>query len=243
MKNGSVGSGRDSDRSVKSQVLFFGALWGIAEGTLGFALHALPRIVPLPNLAGAVMFPVALLVMIAAIRTTGRPAAALGAAVVAASIKASTAALPAVPLLFVRNPVMAILAEGAIVSVAASYWMGSARAVGIAAGMRSMPERTVASVAGWALAVSVGWRVLFLGMNFLLGIGDGILARPASAVTRFLVLESLWNAGLIVASVIALGRLRSIDATTRFQRYPLYPVAAPIALLFAIGLQWGSVFL
>jgi hypothetical protein len=225
--------------TLQSTVLFFGALWGIVEATLGFALHALPRVMPIPNLAGAVMFPVALLVMVAAIRATGRPAAAMGAAIVAASIKASSVALPMVPFLFVRNPVMAILAEGGIVTIAAMVWVRTPRSV------QRYPAM-IATVAGWALAVSLGWRALFLGMNLVLGITNGILARPVEMIAQFLVVESLWNAGVILlGGLLVAARVSSFFEHYRETRkigivsFSGYRVYSVLAILMAVAAEWG----
>ncbi len=226
----------DARQTLQTTVLFFGALWGITEATLGFALHALPRVVPIPNLAGAVMFPVALFLMVTAIRATGRPAAALGAAVVAASIKASSAALPMVPFLFVRNPVMAILAEGAIVTVAAMLWTGR---------LQGTWTRGTADVAGWALAISAAWRVFFLGMNLALGITNGILARPIGMIAQFLVVESLWNAGVILLGVLVVERvLGNAERASQTRRSwiiprPGYRRHAILTVLVALAAEWS----
>ena len=58
----------DKKKALKlaAQIVFFGALWGITEATLGFLLHFLP-----PTIAGIVMFPIAVLILVKAYKATG----------------------------------------------------------------------------------------------------------------------------------------------------------------------------
>lgn len=206
-------------------ILTLGAFWGFAEATLGFALHTLPRILPVPNLAGAVMFPIALIFMVQAIEATRRPSAALAVAAVAAAIKASSLALPMVRFAFVRSPVLAILAEGAIVTAAAAAGLvpfsriaeriGSTRRTGTRVGpaeplgfdLRTL--RILLAVAASALVISVAWRGAFLGLNAVLGITGGIMSKPPAVLLGFVTVDSLWNAGVIAVVVAggAVGRL------------------------------------
>lgn len=185
-------------RRTLATIVGFGAMWGFAEATVGFLLHALPRLFAMPNMAGAIMFPLALLFMIGAIRATGRPSAAIGAATVAAAIKASSVALPMVRFVFVRNPSLAILAEGAVVTIAA--------AAGVVPFIRRDEDRpNVVRIAAAALGIAVGWRAMFLLVNVALGISGGIISKPMPVLIRFVTLDSLWNMALIALVVLLTG--------------------------------------
>ena len=207
----------DTGRRI-TNILLYGAVWGIVEATLGYALHLLGRVVPVVGLAGFVLFPVGLLIMLAATRATGLALAPLGVSVVAAATKAASVAAPGVTPIFVINPSLAILAEGAIVSAGVVLFAFS---------------RPVPTFAG-TLAMSIGWRVLFLTLLAVLPVRAGILMKGTTALLYFLIVESAVNA-ILVAGVFAigfkaerLGELISRAAT---------PVAVPAALALAVAFQ------
>jgi len=240
-------------------ILTLGALWGFAEATLGFALHTLPRILPVPNLAGAVMFPIALIFMVRAIEATRRPSAALAVAFVAAAIKASSLALPMVRFAFVRSPVLAILAEGGIVTVAAAAGLVPfSRLVARDTGGRRSAEplgldlrtlRTLLAVTASALVISVAWRGAFLGLNLALGITGGIMSKPPAVLLSFVTVDSLWNAG-VIAVAVAGSAVWAVTSNAEGRRVRpvgrlipahalLHPVGATVALLVAVASEWG----
>ena len=97
-------------------ILFYGALWGSVEATLGFALHLLRRILPIAGLPGFVLFPIGFLIMLTAARASGYKWAPLAVAAIAAATKLATVVLPPVAPQFVINPALAIVAEGAVVT-------------------------------------------------------------------------------------------------------------------------------
>ncbi len=223
---------RTNDRRYLSAVIRAGSLWGIAEATLGFALHTASRVAPVPNISGAVMFPVALAFMLYAVGATRRSHAALSAAVVAAAIKAGSLVLPGVSFIFVRNPIVAIVAEGAVVTVGASLY--------------SLKRN------GWLLAkvltVAVGWRVLFLGVNLAFGIRSGILAKPLPTIMSFLWIDSLLNTALFGAALwFFTGRTATaernakgsvgIASPLRLRTAPQGLFATPVVLIVALAVE------
>lgn len=202
-----------------SILLFYGALWGIAEATLGFLLHWLARFLPVPNLAGLVMFPIGLLFMTAAVRSTGKPAAALGTAVVTAGIKLSSMALPFVTFRFVRSPVLAIAAEGMVVFLLLS-------ATQLRLGATLFPK---------ALLASALWRCAFLMISALLGLQGGILAKPAPVLLGFLLLDSSVNAVIITAAILLFARKRRVGAAAATP-VPALSISAAV-LLMAVAVE------
>jgi hypothetical protein len=87
--------------------LFYGAVWGLGEATLGHLLH-LTRV---PGLPGFVMIPFAALILgLAAIRSRSAAAVFL-AGVVAASFKLLDLFVPGTDLFALSRPVQAILLE------------------------------------------------------------------------------------------------------------------------------------
>jgi hypothetical protein len=101
-----------SNRSFATAVLTWGGLWGLAEAGLGYGLHTLP----VPGLAGAVLFPMGLLCMRRAFMSTARVNAVWGAALIAAGIKLLDLWLPGAVPAAVLRPAVAILLEAAVAS-------------------------------------------------------------------------------------------------------------------------------
>jgi hypothetical protein len=93
--------------------MFWGALWGLSEATLGHILH----IVRIPGLAGFVMFPVGIFFMLKAYQDSKNLRVIFSTAVVAAAIKLSNLLLPGTYALDVLKPAMAIMTESLAVIV------------------------------------------------------------------------------------------------------------------------------
>lgn len=106
------------NRSYATAVLTWGGLWGMAEAGLGYGIHALP----VPGLAGAVLFPIGLLCMRRAFQSTARVNAVWGAALIAAGIKLMDLWLPGAVPAAVFRPAVAILLEAAAAS-AGFVWL------------------------------------------------------------------------------------------------------------------------
>lgn len=163
-------------------ILFFGAMWGIAEATLGYLFHGLSRFLLIPGLAGFVMFPVAVFFMHRAYVRTGQVSTLMGVSAIAAAIKLTNLALPILPAIDTINPAMAILLEGAAVTVL----------FGLA--------RQFENAITWPrlLLVATGWKAMFLFVQLAAGIESGMAFADPVLVLRFLLLDSVINTVLIV---------------------------------------------
>ena len=93
--------------------LFWGSLWGLVEATLGQVLHR----IPIPGIAGAVMFPIGVFFMVQAYRNSGKIPVIFLTALVAANIKLIDLLLPARSPLAAINPAIAILCESFVVGL------------------------------------------------------------------------------------------------------------------------------
>ena len=93
--------------------LFWGSLWGLAEATLGHGLHQ----IPIPGIAGYVMFPIGAFFMVQAFHHAGKLSAIYLAALVAAHIKLIDFILPARSPFAVINPAVAILCEAVVLGL------------------------------------------------------------------------------------------------------------------------------
>ncbi len=87
-------------------VLFYGALWGLLEATLGYGLKFLP-----PLVSGSVMFPIGAAIMLHAYQKTQSQKAILYVGLIAASIKAVDFMLPGLPTIMTYNPMISIVLQ------------------------------------------------------------------------------------------------------------------------------------
>jgi hypothetical protein len=122
-------------------VLFFGAIWGILEATLGYVLQFLP-----PLVSGAVMFPIAAAIMVSAYSATENKKTLVFVAVIAASIKSVNFLLPGLMPIKTYNPIIAIMLQSMLVFMFIGLYE---------------KKRFPQAIASFII-VSVGWRLLFL---------------------------------------------------------------------------------
>jgi hypothetical protein len=169
------------DGKLLSEILFFGALWGFLEATLGYLLHSLTILA-----AGTVMFAVATFIMLRAHQRSECRRVLLMIGLVAALIKAVDFFLPPHPIygyVKVVNPMFCIVAETLVLTVVIP-WVRSARLL---------------PAFGGILAASLVWRVVFLG--YLVG-QDAWFGTVSTqlhswdAALRFLGTDGLISAGL-----------------------------------------------
>ena len=210
-----------------------GGLWGIAEATLGYLLHLITRVVPAPGLAGFVMFPVGVYFMLKARNLTGRSSAPFLTAVAAAAVKLASAALPGVGWLFVVNPAIAILAQGAAVTAGAVLLCAPDRYET----RRETGYRRWAVLSAGAFAVSAGWRLTFLALVAALPVQKGILMKGTPAIAAFLGIESAVNALLITAGAIAAVAMPFAWRTGFIRRWAASPAAAAVVIAVSAAVQ------
>jgi len=102
-------------RSALATALLWGAVWGLAEATLGHLLH----LVRVPGLPGLVMVPVAVAIMGRAAARSRSAAAVFLTGAVAAGFKLFDLLVPGADLLALSRPIQAILLE----ALAGAVWV------------------------------------------------------------------------------------------------------------------------
>jgi len=172
-------------------------------------------LVPVPGLAGFLMFPLGLGFLLEARRASGSDAAVPLAALTAASVKAASALLPGVGWLFVGNPALAILAQGLAVYLGGSLLEG----------------RRGAAAFGWGAALALSWRLAFLVLVFLLPMQKGILRKGWPALAWFLAADSLANGAVIALAAYGPG------LSDRARRVLYRPALAPLAVVLGLAAQ------
>ena len=103
------------NKNIWKTKLFFGALWGIIEATLGYALQFLP-----PWVSGSVMFPIASALMIYVYLQTKSKSSVLMLGVIAASIKSINFFMPGLLPIKTYNPMISIMLQS-MVMVGVTY--------------------------------------------------------------------------------------------------------------------------
>lgn len=201
-------------KSILSTVLFFGAVWGFLEATLGYLLHWTPDWI-----SGSVMFPIGAFLVIRAYLKTGSRKAALLVGVVAAGIKAFDFLLPLPPQGPIRIfvPMYCILIEAAVAVL-----------------VIPLLDKNRAGSRWWALPVaSTAWR---LGYVALIWIRNGSVPVLIATPEAFLSFFGTVNA---VSSVLALAlhELNRGWAKSWDWKWTRRPVFASLALLVSVAVS------
>ena len=167
------------NKSIWLYVLFFGAIWGILEATLGYALQFLP-----PLVSGSVMFPIAAMLMLITYQNTKSKSAMIYVAAIAATIKAINFFMPGLPAIKTYNPMIAMMLQSVVLVVFIPLFKKNT----VPAGM------TGVAVLGFS------WRALFLGNisinHALTGFNFPQLASQSSMI-QFVLLLGLIEAGIL----------------------------------------------
>lgn len=184
------------------EILFFGALWGLLEATLGYVLH-----VSAAPVAGFLMFPVGFAMMWQAKQRTNSVYAPFQVASVAAGIKLIN--LFFVPLWITAvNPAAAILLEGIFVAVL------------LRKGERVSLIQCLASTYGWRLSYLA---ILLVQLNF--GLKLRLLEGGMASILPFVTIDAWVNAMLLY--VIA-----KYSRSLKFEMKPVWVGASLLAAVF-----------
>ncbi len=195
-------------------IIFFGALWGIFEATLGYVLH----FIPVPFVAGSIMFPFAALILLKAYKSLESKKALLGVGAVAASIKALNFFMP-VFIWKVANPMASIIFETLMIVGVASLMVSRKPAIQVSA----------------FVGTSMAWRALFLGWYAMQYVTTGFLADQISSLATMLSFTVLQGA---FSGVLAFGLFIGFEAVQKRLSFNLRinMASALIALIIAISL-------
>ena len=166
-------------KNVLLYSVFYGSLWGLAEAVLGYLLHLIPF-----SVSGFIMFPIGFYFMMRSYKYTQDLNSILLVGTIAAVIKLADLAMPFLPVIKTVVPSASILFEAIVVTVA----------YGLFKEMRSK-----ISVPG-IVAASLGWRLLFLLLQYVLtlfSIKSGLIAGGLQSILSFVLLEGLVNAVIL----------------------------------------------
>ncbi|MDD3478658.1 MAG: hypothetical protein PHP32_07260 [Candidatus Izemoplasmatales bacterium] len=203
------------------QILYFGALWGFLEATLGWALHWVPALI-----SGTILFPIATLIMLRAYQDSESKTVVFMTGVVAAAIKSVNFLLPNLSFFKVLNPMIAILAEGLVV-VAVIAWA---------------KQKDWKQLAAFSLVTSIGWRALFLSVQAIEGVMTGMFS-PTLLSTSSILSFTLWNGLIAAAMTFAFVMIQKTWVKRPISLWQLSPTTAAVAMVFSIAATVAVKFL
>ncbi|MCD6482206.1 MAG: hypothetical protein J7K80_00525, partial [Candidatus Izimaplasma sp.] len=148
-----------------TQIIFYGALWGFVEATLGYALHWIPTLI-----AGTIMFPIASAILLRAYNKTNSKKALLYIGMVAASIKGINLFLPSYSIFKTINPMMSIVLESLLVFAVVILFTS---------------EKITNKVAAAQIA-SIGWRVGYVVFMTIQFVFTGYITYSISSIYHIL---------------------------------------------------------
>lgn len=129
------------NKNIILTTIFFGALWGILEATLGYVLQFLP-----PLVSGSIMFPIGASILTIAYLNTKSKQSVLWVGLIAASIKSINFFMPGLLPIKTYNPMIAIVLQS-MVMVGVCYLYD----------LKKLPYHLI-GLAGASLI----WRILFV---------------------------------------------------------------------------------
>lgn len=200
------------NKQTLSTIIFFGAIWGLLEATLGYLLQFLP-----PLISGAIMFPIGAAILLYVSKNTESKSALLAVGFVAALIKAINFFMPGLPPIKTYNPMIAIMMQSIMVLIT----------------LHLFEKKTfLSSVLSLGLA-SFAWRLLFLvnlSVNRMItSMSFQQLASPNSMMS-FVLINGL--IGLLIIGII-LGIIHLLHQSMTIKHKPSLWISSA---LFAMAL-------
>ena len=163
-------------------IIFYGAIWGIIEATLGFVLHILPISI---YISGTIMFPIVGYILYKAYKTTNSKSALLSIGILAAAIKAVDFFMPFGSPFKVINPMISIVMESLVVLIVISLLS---------------KDDILSKISGFAIA-SIGWRTLYLGYMGMQYLSTGYVSEylvSFGAALNYTVVFGLISAAIAI---------------------------------------------
>ncbi|MBI9009380.1 MAG: hypothetical protein JEZ05_05050 [Tenericutes bacterium] len=164
-------------------IIFFGAIWGIIEASVGYLLHALPVSI---YISGTVLFPVVSYILYKAYKVTDSKKALLAIGGVAAAIKALNFFLPFGSPFKIINPMLAIVMESFMVLMVIAL----------------MDKDDLMSKAKAFIGASIGWRLLYLSYNQVQFFANGFRSDFIATISATLQFTLLFG---VISAFLALG--------------------------------------
>lgn len=187
------------------QIIFFGAIWGLFEATVGHYIHYLPALI-----SGSIMFPIASVILYQAYQKTSSKSALLYIAFIAVAIKSVDFLLP-LPYgnpFKVINPMIAIIVEALFVYAVIRLLQSNKKALRLTA----LP------------IASILWRtgfVLYMGIQYVVTGNLASYIATSNGLITFIIIDGLVS-GLMALVLVEGSRALSSKWNFRFEIKPVY---------------------
>ncbi|MCT4660563.1 MAG: hypothetical protein N4A40_01785 [Tissierellales bacterium] len=182
-------------KKTLNNIVFWGAIWGLAEASLGYLLHMIEFV---PGLSSVTMTCIGFFCMHQAYKGAEKSSHVVGVAGIAAGIKLVNFLMPVSTPLKVINPAVAILLEGALAFVALSI----AQKDGAKFGLKE------------AVLFSFVWRFAFVGIQLAempIWAIKPLIYRGSSVALGFLLYQPL------VVSLVVSGYMKLTENVKQSQ--------------------------
>lgn len=196
-----------------SKIVFFGAIWGLIEATIGYALHLLPALI-----AGSIMFPIVVFILYHAYKSLGSRKAIFFVGLVAIMIKATNLFLPFLFPAKTINPMIAMAIQTLFVFAVIPLFDSKKLSVKITS----------------IVLISVAWRLVmvgYYGVNYLLTDFLDFRIRAFEPAFSFIITEGIISGAFAVGLIFATNPLKTL---TKFDRSRISPVVSTAVLVLAI---------
>jgi len=197
-----------------SIIVFYGAIWGIVEASVGYVLHFLPALI-----AGTIMFPFATIILYRTYKASQNQWSVLGVGFIAVLIKSLNFLMPFNNAFKIINPMISIVLESLVLMVV----------------MKSLSQSKWMTKISLVSVSSLLWRGLFLGYLGIQALTSGYIAIQISSideVVSFLIIAGLMSA---LMSVVLLS-VFSIPKKLKDTLLPITPVVSLLTLGAAVVL-------
>jgi hypothetical protein len=191
-------------------ILYFGAIWGILEASLGYVLHFVPALI-----SGTIMFPIASVILYRSYKALNSKVALLGVGFIAAVIKSVNFFMPSISIWKTINPMISIVVESLFVLAVISLLD---------------KNNHVAKVVALPIA-SIGWRGVFLGTLAIQSLLTGFSAPQITSfgsMANFALYYGVIS-GFIATALFYLNLLWDKQIKFQFKKQPI--LALPLLAL------------
>jgi hypothetical protein len=193
-----------------SIIVFYGALWGILEASLGYVLHFIPALI-----AGSIMFPLAGMILYKVYKKTDSAFALIYVGLVATSIKAINLFMPNIHIYKAINPMIAIMLEAVVVAIVIKPLLSSSK------------TKQITLIA----SVSFGWRILFwmwMGSQYIITGFVSPYVSDGAFVLSFTLIEG------IIGAMILYGLYELENKISHAIQFDKKPIIAASMLIISI---------
>ena len=193
-----------------SIIVFYGALWGALEASLGYIIHLVPVLI-----AGSIMFPLAGMILYKVYQKTDSAFALVYVGLVAASIKVINLFMPNIHIYKALNPMIAIMLEAVVVAVVIKPLLSSAK------------TKQVTLIA----SISFGWRILFwmwMGSQYITTGFISPYVSDGAFVLNFILIEG------IIGAIILYGLNEIENKISHSIQFDKKPIIAATMLVISI---------